>query len=127
MNYVYRYEIAAVIISFSVMVSLFRKKVISTRAINTFSAINTLVFVSSFADIIAILLLKTPGTYPVWLVYSVNMVYHLTYHTIGLLFYYCDRILLLISINHLHGEDHDGLYFSSQRIIRIGNEDGQPR
>lgn len=89
MNYLFRYEIAAVIISFSVMVSLFRKKVISTRAINTFSAINTLVFVSSFADIIAILLLKTPGTYPVWLVYSVNMVYQLTYHTIGLLFYYC--------------------------------------
>ena len=45
MNYVYRYEIAAVIITFAVMISLFRKKVISTKAANAFSSINFLVFV----------------------------------------------------------------------------------
>ena len=40
MIYVYRYEIAAVIITFAVMISLFRKKIISTKTVNTFSTVN---------------------------------------------------------------------------------------
>lgn len=89
MSYEINYEIAAVIITFAVMISLFRKKVISTKAASSFSLINLLVFISSFVDIIAIVLLKNPLSYPVWLHYSVNMVYQLTYHFIGITFYYC--------------------------------------
>lgn len=89
MNYVYRYEIAAVIITFAVMISLFRKKVISTKAANAFSSINFLVFVSSSIDIAAIIFLKNPPAYPVWLHYTINTLYQISFHCIAITFYYC--------------------------------------
>lgn len=89
MTYIYRFEVAAVIITFAVMISLFRKKVISTHTVNSFSLLNTFVFISSLFDILAIFLLKNPEKYPIWVISLVNFIYQISFHCIAISFYYC--------------------------------------
>lgn len=99
MTYIYRFEIAAIIISLAVMITLFRNKVITTRSIYAFSTMNLFVILSSAFDIISIFLLEKGTDIPLWLNFLFNGLYQLCFHTIPICFY--TLIVLLTNSNKL--------------------------
>ncbi|MBR5646653.1 MAG: EAL domain-containing protein [Treponema sp.] len=89
MTYNFRYEIAAVIISITVLISFFKKKTINTRMIKSFEHLIILVLVSSLLDCLAVLCLYHSDAVPTWVQYLTNIIYQLSINTIPINFYYC--------------------------------------
>ena len=89
MTYNFRFEIAAIIISTTVLISFFKKKTINTRMVKSFEHLIILVLVSSLSDCLSVLCLYHADVVPVWLQYLTNIHYQLTINTIPINFYYC--------------------------------------
>ena len=89
MTYNFRFEIAAIIISITVLISFFKKKTINTRMVKSFEHLIILVLVSSLSDCLSVLCLYHADVVPVWLQYLTNIHYQLTINTIPINFYYC--------------------------------------
>ena len=89
MTYNFRFEIAAIIISTTVLISFFKKKTINTRMVKSFEHLIILVLVSSLSDCLSVLCLYHADVVPIWLQYLTNIHYQLTINTIPINFYYC--------------------------------------
>ena len=88
-DYIFRYDVAAVLICIAVMLSYFRENRIKTKISESFTALTWQCLVSSLFDILSIFLLKyiTPST--VWLNYIVNIIYYFFFNAMPLCFYLC--------------------------------------
>ena len=88
-DYIFRYDVAAVLICIAVMLSYFRENRIRTKISEAFTALTWQCLVSSLFDILSIFLLKyiTPST--VWLNYIVNIIYYFFFNAMPLCFYFC--------------------------------------
>lgn len=89
MTYIYRYDLAAVIISLALLISFFRKKTINTRVIKSFEHLIITVLISSLFDIISIFCIDFASSIPNWVLYTSNIIYQVTLHTIPITLYYC--------------------------------------
>jgi len=88
MDYIYRYDVAAIIVSISILISLIRNKTIHTRMVNTFEIWFITIILASVFDFAAIWLMKNPTVVPLWVHYLVNMGYHIFFIFIPQIFYY---------------------------------------
>jgi len=67
MNYVYEYDIAAVLTVFAILVNLHRKKIFSTKTTKIFTTLLFLVGISSAIDIVSSFGIMNPLIVPLWL------------------------------------------------------------
>jgi len=88
-NYIYRFEVAAVIVVFAVTITYFKMNRVKTKVSSAFTALTWQCFTASFADIISIFLLKNITPELLWLNYIVNIIYYFMFNAIPLCFYIC--------------------------------------
>lgn len=89
MSYIYEFDIAAIVILVAIIISFLIKKTVETRLIKTFSF---LVWDSLFCclfDILAILTSDNFDLFPIWVHYSINICFFITFLFIPLIFLNC--------------------------------------
>lgn len=87
MLYVYHYDIAAIIVCTIMMIMYATRRGYPTRTGGLFFTIVTVTFVSAFSDCISAFTLSYAKDIPLWVNYFVNMLYLLSYNTMGALFF----------------------------------------
>lgn len=88
-DYLFRFEIASVVIVIAVILSYLNTNKIKTRVSDAFKALAWQSLSASLADIAAIFLLKNITPQNLWLNYIVNIIYYFMYNAIPLCFYIC--------------------------------------
>lgn len=89
LNYVYRFDIAAVFIILAVIFSYYKSKTINTKTTQAFNALTGQALISCILDIVSVFLLKYFNPSLLWLNYIVNIVYYIFFNAIPLCFYIC--------------------------------------
>jgi len=95
MQYIIEYEIAAVILSLTVIFSFFRKKIITTRLTNSFMLVILVVFAASVTDIFSVYFMTIKDNSPLWLLYLANVIYYAIFSVFPIAFYNCIRCSIL--------------------------------
>ena len=94
MKYIIEYDIAAIVITLTIVFSFFRKKSISTKLTKAFTIITTLHLLSSILDLVTVYTIENPHSVPVWLNYIVNMVFFTSLNGVAIAFF--NTILFVI-------------------------------
>ena len=94
MPYIEEYEIVAIILSLTVLLSFFRKKLVNTRLTRAFFLLQMTVLLSSTCDLVAMELLKSVTARNLWLCYAINELYYILITAFSLIFYDCVRTTL---------------------------------
>ena len=84
MDYVYQYDIAAVLTVFAILVNLHRKKIFMTKTTKIFTYLLVLVGISCVIDIASIFSIKFIHNVPLWLNYLLLCLYFIFFTTIPL-------------------------------------------
>jgi EAL domain-containing protein (putative c-di-GMP-specific phosphodiesterase class I) len=87
MLYIYQYDVAALAICMIIMIMYATRRGYPTKSGAMFFTIVVVTFISSFTDFISAFTVSCARDIPVWINYLVNMLYLLSYNTIGALFY----------------------------------------
>ena len=87
MDYVYRFDIAAIIISLAIIVSFYRERTVKTKFVNAFTLIFFLILSVNVTDLICILMLRDPQKYPLFVLYFCKIIYQICYHTVPICFF----------------------------------------
>ena len=88
-DYYFRFEVAAALIVFAVIITFFKLNKIKTKVSSAFTALIWQCFTASVLDIAAIFLLKYISKSNLWLCYIVNILYYFMFNAIPLCFYIC--------------------------------------
>ncbi len=88
-KYIYQFDVASVLVSVAVLVSLIRSKTIKTRLVSSFKVLIYTIILSSLADVISIFMLRYPNISPQPLQWLVNIGYHCSFIAIPEIFFYC--------------------------------------
>jgi len=94
MKYVIEYDIAAIVITLTIVFSFFRKKSISTRLTRAFTIITTMHLLSSILDLVTVYTIENPHSVPVWFNYILNMVFFTCLNGVAIAFF--NTILFVI-------------------------------
>ena len=87
MTYIYRFDIAAIIISLAIFVSFYRERIVKTKFVNAFIIIFFLILMVNITDLICSLLLLNPQKYPLPVLYICKILYQLFYHSAPICFF----------------------------------------
>ncbi|MCX4318999.1 EAL domain-containing protein [Lachnospiraceae bacterium 38-14] len=87
MKYIIHYDIAAIFVVLAAMVHFFYKKTISTRQTRIFTLLILAAIVSNIADLISIYLIENPREVPLWLHFTVNEIYLITFNATAAVYY----------------------------------------
>lgn len=109
MNYIYRYDIAAIIILFSIIVRFYRQRTILSKFVHCYAFLMILSFCSSLIDLISSIVLKNPMNYSVGFLYFLKIIYQLIYHSLPFSFYLCMFFKL-----------SDNRKYNAKRIVLFG-------
>lgn len=82
MEYIYQYDVAAIIIAFAVTVGFITQNNTHTKISRAFFVVSSLVLISSVSDLITIIFIKSPELIPLWFNYLLNGIYILTFNMI---------------------------------------------
>lgn len=88
MIYNFRFECVAAGICLFLLILLLKNRIIKTRRLQIFGWLMFCVMISSFLDVIAILMLRKPMNYPLWLHYLITNLYQIFFHVITILYYF---------------------------------------
>ncbi len=109
MNYIFHYDIAAILICIIVGGLFFSKKHIPSKSNRLFLTIGAMIITASLSDIISVYSLNHVDTFPLWLNYLINQIYFISFN--------CTYIVYLIYILVIT-ERNDESY---GRIVKIVN------
>lgn len=98
MNYIFHYDIAAILICIIVGGLFYSRKHIPSKSNRIFLAIGALIITASLFDIISVYSLNHIDTVPVWLNYLINEIYFLSFNCTYIV--YCIYILLITERNN---------------------------
>lgn len=87
MVYVLHYDIAALIVFITLMLHFFYKKNISTRQTKLFSYLLTVALLSTVFDIISAITIRYTNQVPLWINYSVGMLYFAAFKSIAFIYF----------------------------------------
>lgn len=87
MKYIIHYDIAAIFVVLAAMVHFFYKKTINTRQTRIFTLLIGAAVVSNIADLISIYFIAKPEAAPLWLHYTVNFVYLISFNLTPAVYY----------------------------------------
>lgn len=97
MNYIFHYDIAAILICIIVGGLFYSKKHIPSKSNRIFLSIGALIITASLFDIISVYSLNHIDRVPVWLNYLINEIYFLSFNCTYIV--YCVYILLITERN----------------------------
>lgn len=141
MNYIYRFDIAAIIISLAIFVSFYRERTVKTRFVSAFTIIFFLILMVNVTDLICTLMLMNPQKYPLSVLYLCKILYQLFYHSAPISFFlwmyygtqneknrYSKKQQIIIGIPYLFSVvmilttvfTHAILYFDEEKIYHHG-------
>ena len=141
MNYIYRFDIAAIIISIAVFISFYRERTVKTKFVSAFTIIFFLILMVNVTDLICILMLRNPQKYPLALLYCAKIFYQIFYHSAPICFFlwmyygtqteknsYSKKQQIIIGIPYLFSLlmifttvfTHAILYFDEQKVYHHG-------
>lgn len=86
MNYIFHYDIAAILICIIVGGLFFSKKHFPSKSNRLFLCIGALIITASVFDIISVYSLNHIGTFPLWLNYIVNQIYFFSFNCIYIVY-----------------------------------------
>lgn len=89
MNYIYQFDIAAIIVSLAVISSFFARKTIPTRKFKAFVFEIAMILGSSTFDLISIYSLANAESFPIKLNYLINIIYIVTTLLLPFCFFFC--------------------------------------
>ncbi len=89
MQYIYRFDVAAIVIVLSVMITYFKNKTINTRSTLAFTALLWQCLCSSIFNVIAIILMRNINSSNIAFNYILNILYYIFFNAIPLCFYIC--------------------------------------
>lgn len=89
MDYIYQFDIAAIIVSLAVISSFFARKTIATRKFKSFVFEIVMILSSSIFDLISIVTLANSHVFPVKLNYLINILYISTTLLLPFCFFFC--------------------------------------
>ena len=81
MNYIFHYDIAAILICIIVGGLFFSKKHFPSKSNRLFLCIGALIITASVSDIVSVYSLNHIETFPLWLNYIVNQIYFFSLQT----------------------------------------------
>ena len=108
MDYIFHYDIAAILICIIVGGLFYSKKHIPSKSNRIFLCIGALITTASLFDIISVYTLNHIDTIPVWLNYLINQIYFFTFNCTYIV--YCIYILLIT-------ERHKGKYGKILKVV----------
>ena len=141
MNYIYRFDIAAIIISICVFVIFYRERTVKTKFVRAFTIIFFLILMVNVTDLTCILMLMNPQKYPLALLYFAKIFYQIFYHSAPICFFlwmyygtqteknsYSKKQQIIIGIPYLFSLlmifttvfTHAILYFDEQKVYHHG-------
>ena len=141
MNYIYRFDIAAIIISIAVFVSFYRERTVKTKFVSAFTIIFFLILMVNVTDLTCILMLMEPQKYPLAVLYLAKIIYQVFYHSAPICFFlwmyygtqteknsYSKKQQIIIGIPYLFSLlmifttvfTHAILYFDEQKVYHHG-------
>ncbi len=141
MNYIYRFDIAAIIISICVFVSFYRERTVKTKFVSAFTIIFFLILMVNVTDLICSLMLMNPQKYSLALLYFTKIFYQVFYHSAPICFFlwmyygtqteknsYSKKQQIIIGIPYLFSLlmifttvfTHAILYFDEQKVYHHG-------
>ena len=97
MDYIFHYDIAAILICIIVGGLFFSKKHIPSRSNRLFLCIGALIITASLFDVISVYSLNHIGTFPIWLNYLINQIYFFSFNCTYVIYFI---YLLLITERH---------------------------
>ena len=97
MNYIFHYDIAAILICIIVGGLFFSKKHIPSQSNRLFLCIGAMIITASLFDIISVYSLNHVETFPVWLNYLINQIYFFSFNCTYVIYFI---YLLLITERH---------------------------
>lgn len=89
MHYIIDYDIVALIVAFTVIISFSRKKTLNTKLTRIFSILSLNIIISTILDLITVYTIANSTTIPLWTNYLVNILFFICLTFVPVTFFFC--------------------------------------